>query len=116
VPFVTALGVVAHLEAWGVQPARIVELDWWESHTLPGTDVTVTAAPSQHYEPSHTEHVEPWWRGVDTIALPMPHDTGQDHAHAASITRRSTGSRGTNRKPSEPTGSSPCRIGASPCC
>jgi L-ascorbate metabolism protein UlaG (beta-lactamase superfamily) len=49
VPFVTSLGVGAHLEAWGVQRARIVELDWWESHTLPQTDVTVTAAPSQHF-------------------------------------------------------------------
>jgi L-ascorbate metabolism protein UlaG (beta-lactamase superfamily) len=49
VPFVTSLGVGAHLEAWGVQPARIVELDWWETHTLPRTDVTVTAAPSQHF-------------------------------------------------------------------
>ena len=49
VPFVTSLGVGAHLEAWGVQPERITELDWWESHTLPGSDLTVTAAPSQHF-------------------------------------------------------------------
>ena len=49
VPFVTSLGVGAHLEAWGVRPERIVELDWWESHTLPGTGLTVTAAPSQHF-------------------------------------------------------------------
>src|SRR5580765_1656537 len=28
VPFVTSLGVGAHLEAWGVRPERIVELDW----------------------------------------------------------------------------------------
>jgi L-ascorbate metabolism protein UlaG (beta-lactamase superfamily) len=49
VPFVTSLGVGAHLEAWGVQPERIVELDWWESHALPGSDLTVTAAPSQHF-------------------------------------------------------------------
>jgi len=41
--------VGAHLEAWGVAPARIVELDWWESHRLPETDITVTAAPSQHF-------------------------------------------------------------------
>ena len=33
VPFVTSLGVGAHLEAWGVPPERIVELDWWESHS-----------------------------------------------------------------------------------
>ena len=49
VPFVTSLGVGAHLEAWGVRPERIVELDWWESHKLPNTGLTVTAAPSQHF-------------------------------------------------------------------
>ena len=49
VPFVTSLGVGAHLEAWGVPAARITELDWWQSHTLPGTELTVTAAPSQHF-------------------------------------------------------------------
>lgn len=49
VPFVTSLGVGAHLEAWGVAPALITELHWWESHTLPGTELTVTAAPSQHF-------------------------------------------------------------------
>jgi len=49
VPFVTSLGVGAHLEAWGVPAHRITELDWWESHTLPGADLTVTAAPSQHF-------------------------------------------------------------------
>jgi len=48
-PFVTSLGVGAHLEAWGVLPERIVELDWWESHELPNTGITVTAAPSQHF-------------------------------------------------------------------
>jgi len=47
VPFVTSLGVGAHLEAWGVPSARITELDWWESFLLRG--LTVTAAPSQHF-------------------------------------------------------------------
>jgi len=49
VPFVTSLGVGAHLEAWGVRPERIVELDWWESHTLPANGLTITATPSQHF-------------------------------------------------------------------
>lgn len=49
VPFVTSLGVGAHLEAWGVPAERIVELDWWESYTLPKAGLTVTAAPSQHF-------------------------------------------------------------------
>jgi L-ascorbate metabolism protein UlaG (beta-lactamase superfamily) len=49
VPFVTSLGVGAHLEAWGVAPERISELDWWETHTVPDTGLTITAAPSQHF-------------------------------------------------------------------
>jgi len=49
VPFVTSLGVGAHLEAWGVRPERITELDWWETHELPSAGIAVTAAPSQHF-------------------------------------------------------------------
>ncbi len=49
VPFVTSLGVGAHLEAWGVPAARITELDWWETHAVPGTGLTITAAPAQHF-------------------------------------------------------------------
>jgi L-ascorbate metabolism protein UlaG (beta-lactamase superfamily) len=49
VPFVTSLGVGAHLEAWGVKPELITELDWWESHGAAPGGLTVTAAPSQHF-------------------------------------------------------------------
>ena len=49
IPFVTSLGVGAHLEAWGVRPERIVELDWWDTYTLANTELTITAAPSQHF-------------------------------------------------------------------
>jgi L-ascorbate metabolism protein UlaG (beta-lactamase superfamily) len=48
VPFVTSLGVGAHLEAWGVPAARITELDWWERADLRG-GLTISAAPSQHF-------------------------------------------------------------------
>ena len=48
-PFVTSLGVGAHLESWGVPPRQIFELDWWESYALPDSELTVTAAPSQHF-------------------------------------------------------------------
>jgi L-ascorbate metabolism protein UlaG (beta-lactamase superfamily) len=48
-PFFTSLGVGAHLEAWGVAPSRIVELDWWESAELPGSDVSFTATPARHF-------------------------------------------------------------------
>ncbi len=49
VPFITSLGVGAHLQGWGIAPERITELSWWESYRLPGTGVEVTAAPSQHF-------------------------------------------------------------------
>ena len=49
VPFVTSLGVGAHLQAWGVAAERITELDWWETHTVPGCGLAITAAPSQHF-------------------------------------------------------------------
>lgn len=49
VPFFTSLGVGAHLEAWGVAPARITELDWWEEAVHPTKDLVVTAAPSRHF-------------------------------------------------------------------
>lgn len=49
VPFVTSLGVGAHLEAFGVPAERVTELDWWESHVVPGADLRLTATPSQHF-------------------------------------------------------------------
>lgn len=49
VPFVTSLGVGAHLQAWGIAPERIHELDWWDSWTVPNTGLSITAAPSQHF-------------------------------------------------------------------
>ncbi len=48
VPFITSLGVGAHLEAWGVPAARITELDWWEHIELP-RGLSITSAPSQHF-------------------------------------------------------------------
>jgi L-ascorbate metabolism protein UlaG (beta-lactamase superfamily) len=49
VPFFTSLGVGAHLQAWGVPPERITELDWWEHAKVPGTELVLSAAPSQHF-------------------------------------------------------------------
>jgi L-ascorbate metabolism protein UlaG (beta-lactamase superfamily) len=49
VPIITSLGVGAHLEAFGIAPERIVELDWAETHRVPGTELTFSATPSQHF-------------------------------------------------------------------
>lgn len=49
IPFVTSLGVGAHLEAWGVPPSHVIELDWWESTTIGRGRVEITATPSRHF-------------------------------------------------------------------
>ncbi len=45
-PFVVPLGVGAHLAAWGIPEARIIELDWWERTTV--RDVEIVATPARH--------------------------------------------------------------------
>ncbi len=45
--FAVPLGVGAHLEAWGIDPALITELDWEESVDIAG--LTLTATPARHY-------------------------------------------------------------------
>ena len=45
--FVVPLGLGAHLEAWGVATGRIVELDWWQEHTIGG--LTLVSTPARHF-------------------------------------------------------------------
>jgi L-ascorbate metabolism protein UlaG (beta-lactamase superfamily) len=45
--FVTALGVGAHLERWGVAPSRITELDWGDRAHVGG--LAMTATPARHF-------------------------------------------------------------------
>jgi L-ascorbate metabolism protein UlaG (beta-lactamase superfamily) len=49
VPFITSLGVGAHLQHWGVAAERIVELDWWEHWQHPRAELRIHAVPSQHF-------------------------------------------------------------------
>jgi L-ascorbate metabolism protein UlaG (beta-lactamase superfamily) len=44
--FVVPLGVGAHLERWGIKPARIVELDWWQSTRV--SSLEIVATPARH--------------------------------------------------------------------
>jgi L-ascorbate metabolism protein UlaG (beta-lactamase superfamily) len=45
--FAVPLGVGAHLERWGVDEARLRELDWQESTRIAG--LTLTATPARHF-------------------------------------------------------------------
>ncbi len=44
--FVVPLGVGAHLEYWGVEAEKIVELDWWERTRIGSVDLVMT--PARH--------------------------------------------------------------------
>ncbi|MCK6549712.1 MBL fold metallo-hydrolase [Myxococcota bacterium] len=44
--FVVPLGSGAHLEAWGIAPAKIVELDWWETTKLGALEIA--CVPARH--------------------------------------------------------------------
>jgi L-ascorbate metabolism protein UlaG (beta-lactamase superfamily) len=45
--FFTPLGLGAHLEAWGIAPARIQELDWWEEARV--GKLTLACLPARHF-------------------------------------------------------------------
>lgn len=47
VVFAVPLGVGAHLEAWGVSPRKIIELDWWEGATV--GSIALIATPARHF-------------------------------------------------------------------
>jgi L-ascorbate metabolism protein UlaG (beta-lactamase superfamily) len=46
-PFLVPIGVGAHLRAWGVPSARIVELDWGDGHEVGSLRITCT--PARHF-------------------------------------------------------------------
>lgn len=45
--FVTPLGVGERLRRWGIDSAKVVELDWWERTSL--GRIELTATPAQHF-------------------------------------------------------------------
>lgn len=45
---ICGLGVGAHLENWGFEPASVVELDWYDNFSL-GNDWLVHATPARHF-------------------------------------------------------------------
>jgi L-ascorbate metabolism protein UlaG (beta-lactamase superfamily) len=48
-PVVTPIGVAQRLEKFGVKRKLITEVDWWESYSIPGASVRITATPAQHF-------------------------------------------------------------------
>jgi len=68
--FFVPLGVRAHLERWGVESQRIVELDWYESATFRHIELTLT--PARHFSGrSFNDRNKTLWGSwvIDTQAL-----------------------------------------------
>lgn len=58
--FVTSLGVGAHLEHWGIEAAKITELDWWEQSEVL-KDMYFIAAPARHFSGRKFKRGETLW-------------------------------------------------------
>lgn len=43
-----SLGISSHLKYWGVEEAKIIEMDWWQSEQLE-ENIKLTAAPARHF-------------------------------------------------------------------
>jgi L-ascorbate metabolism protein UlaG (beta-lactamase superfamily) len=60
--FIAPLGVGAHLESWGISPALITELQWWEETTLNG--VRIVCTPARHFSGrGATDRNQTLWAG-----------------------------------------------------
>ena len=86
----TALGVGSHLNYWGIEEARITELDWWENaQVFPGVELTAT--PARHFSGRGLTRNKTLWTsfvlGVDDMRLFLGGDSGYD-SHFAAIGER----------------------------
>ncbi|MEO5671689.1 MAG: MBL fold metallo-hydrolase [Ramlibacter sp.] len=45
--FFVGLGIGAHIERWGVPPAQVHDMDWWDKAEVRG--VTIHCVPARHY-------------------------------------------------------------------
>lgn len=64
--FIVPLGVGAHLEYWGVDPARITELDWWEATQIGAVEVNLV--PSRHASGRHVfDQMRTLWGGYAIV-------------------------------------------------
>ena len=64
--WVVPLGVGAHLEAWGVAPERITELDWWGEAAVGGRGgaaVRLVSTPARHFSGRFLRRDGTLWSG-----------------------------------------------------
>lgn len=89
--YVMPLGVGARVESFGVPPAQIFELDWWESYG-DKAGIKISAAPSQHFSGRGlSDSLKTLWAGfvIETESVKgfYSGDTGY-HSHFKEIGER----------------------------
>lgn len=57
---ITSLGTGEHLEYWGYNPNKIVELDWWESTKLDDS-TSITSTPARHFSGRGFKRNQSFW-------------------------------------------------------
>jgi L-ascorbate metabolism protein UlaG (beta-lactamase superfamily) len=79
--FYTGLGVGRHLRNWGVDPDKIVELDWWE--TSREKDLQIISTPARHFSGRGLVRNKTLWTSFvlvsNTHRLYVGGDSGYDH-------------------------------------
>jgi L-ascorbate metabolism protein UlaG (beta-lactamase superfamily) len=55
-----SLGVGAHLNYWGFDTNKVIELDWWESSQL-DENISLTAAPARHFSGRGIKRGQTFW-------------------------------------------------------
>ena len=79
--FITSLGVGAHLEHWGVEKSKIVELDWWESHQI-SEDLIFVATPARHFSGRGFQRAKALWSSfvlkIHSQSIFLGGDSGYD--------------------------------------
>ncbi len=78
---ITSLGVGSHLEYWGIEKSKIIELDWWESEIiLPGIEFTAT--PARHFSGRGITRAKTAWSSfvlkIDDRQIFIGGDSGYD--------------------------------------
>lgn len=78
--FITPLGVDAHLLRWGVNPANITSLDWYESTKI--ENISYTATPARHFSGRKFKRGNTLWNSyvlkTDSLSLYLGGDSGWD--------------------------------------
>ncbi len=76
-----SLGISSHLKYWGIEEAKIIEMDWWQTEQLE-VNIKLTAAPARHFSGRGIKRGQSLWSSfilkTSTHNLYLGGDSGYD--------------------------------------